>query len=183
MSQKDLYLQHHGVKGMHWGIRRYQNYDGTLKKEGKERYINGAKTGYGKNTRAGRWHDMSIEGEWKKQKSLAKKDPKHKKSSEYLKAKKNHTKNVTSRLMVGINARGKYYRNRDAGKSKAESALRTAGYVTAVSAAGTGAVALGAALVTKSPALIFTLKKRSVARKVAKAAVPRTVKATVRDVV
>jgi RimJ/RimL family protein N-acetyltransferase len=29
-------LFHYGVKGMHWGIRRYQNADGTLTAEGKE---------------------------------------------------------------------------------------------------------------------------------------------------
>lgn len=32
------YLQHYGVKGMKWGIRRYENYDGTLTSAGKERY-------------------------------------------------------------------------------------------------------------------------------------------------
>lgn len=31
-------LYHHGVKGMHWGIRRYQNKDGSLTKAGKKRY-------------------------------------------------------------------------------------------------------------------------------------------------
>ncbi len=31
-------LYHHGVKGQRWGIRRYQNEDGTLTPAGKERY-------------------------------------------------------------------------------------------------------------------------------------------------
>lgn len=31
------YLAHYGVKGMKWGIRRYQNEDGTLTAEGKRR--------------------------------------------------------------------------------------------------------------------------------------------------
>ena len=30
-------LYHHGVKGMKWGVRRYQNEDGTLKNKGKQR--------------------------------------------------------------------------------------------------------------------------------------------------
>lgn len=35
-------LKHWGILGMHWGIRRYQNEDGTLTPEGRERY--GVKT-------------------------------------------------------------------------------------------------------------------------------------------
>ena len=35
----DLELYHHGVKGMRWGIRRFQNRDGTLTKEGKQRLL------------------------------------------------------------------------------------------------------------------------------------------------
>ena len=31
-------LQHHGVKGQKWGVRRYQNKDGSLTAEGKKRY-------------------------------------------------------------------------------------------------------------------------------------------------
>ena len=31
-------LYHHGIKGMRWGIRRYQNPDGTLTEEGRRRY-------------------------------------------------------------------------------------------------------------------------------------------------
>lgn len=32
------YLVHHGIKGQRWGIRRYQNEDGTFTEEGKKRY-------------------------------------------------------------------------------------------------------------------------------------------------
>lgn len=28
-------LYHHGVKGMKWGVRRYQNKDGSLTSQGK----------------------------------------------------------------------------------------------------------------------------------------------------
>lgn len=31
------YLMHHGVKGMRWGHRRYQNEDGSLTLAGKKR--------------------------------------------------------------------------------------------------------------------------------------------------
>ena len=31
-------MYHHGIKGMKWGIRRYQNEDGTLTPEGEKRY-------------------------------------------------------------------------------------------------------------------------------------------------
>lgn len=32
------YLEHHGILGMKWGVRRYQNANGTLTAEGRERY-------------------------------------------------------------------------------------------------------------------------------------------------
>lgn len=33
------YLAHFGIKGQQWGVRRFQNEDGTLTEEGKRRYL------------------------------------------------------------------------------------------------------------------------------------------------
>lgn len=34
---ENTFLEHHGVKGMKWGVRRYQNSDGSLTSAGKKR--------------------------------------------------------------------------------------------------------------------------------------------------
>lgn len=37
-SIEDLGIRHHGIKGQKWGVRRFQNEDGTLTEAGKARY-------------------------------------------------------------------------------------------------------------------------------------------------
>lgn len=38
VDSKEFELKHYGVKGMKWGVRRYQNPDGSLTPAGKKRY-------------------------------------------------------------------------------------------------------------------------------------------------
>lgn len=41
-------LMHHGIKGMHWGVRRYQNYDGTrISSNKKQKFKKAAKVAAG----------------------------------------------------------------------------------------------------------------------------------------
>ena len=49
MSQT-VYLAHHGIKGQKWGVRRFQNKDGTRTSAGKKRYsiVGTAKNAYNK---------------------------------------------------------------------------------------------------------------------------------------
>lgn len=35
------YIKHHGIKGQKWGVRRYQNKDGSLTDAGRKRYGDG----------------------------------------------------------------------------------------------------------------------------------------------
>lgn len=41
----ELYLQHHGILGQKWGVRRFQNPDGTRTAEGKKRYSSDGEVG------------------------------------------------------------------------------------------------------------------------------------------
>jgi len=50
------YLAHHGVKGMRWGIRNYQNPDGTLTAAGRAKYYNSD----GTRTRAGNKYEAKL---------------------------------------------------------------------------------------------------------------------------
>lgn len=55
------YISHHGVLGQKWGVRRYQNSDGTLTAAGKARI----KQIYSKDSQIGmdkRWADQEIRG-------------------------------------------------------------------------------------------------------------------------
>jgi ppGpp synthetase/RelA/SpoT-type nucleotidyltranferase len=47
---KDDYLCHFGIKEQKWGVRNYQNYDGTLTEEGKKRYYGSRKSKTTKNS-------------------------------------------------------------------------------------------------------------------------------------
>ena len=50
VSEKD-YLEHHGIKGQKWGVRRYQNPDGSLTEEGQKRYLNSSGDWYRKSSK------------------------------------------------------------------------------------------------------------------------------------
>lgn len=55
-------LKHFGILGMHWGIRRFQNPDGTLTPEGRERYLkNDSVTGKKTLTEEGYKHFFNRE--------------------------------------------------------------------------------------------------------------------------
>ena len=64
------YLAHHGVKGMQWGIRNYQNADGTLTEAGRARYYkaDGTRTRAGTNYEA-KLYKQSVREAYKNAKS------------------------------------------------------------------------------------------------------------------
>ena len=46
MGYYDQVLEHHGIKGQRWGVRRYQNHDGSLTPKGRKRYYKEEQNNY-----------------------------------------------------------------------------------------------------------------------------------------
>ncbi len=59
MTQEE-YLAHHGILGQKWGVRRYQNEDGTLTDLGKKRYAKDVSKFNKLNDKSDRAHEKAI---------------------------------------------------------------------------------------------------------------------------
>lgn len=109
------YLEHHGIKGQKWGIRRFQSKDGPLTSEGKRRYSPEEK-------KAARKEYKASKKQWKSDMKQVRKDAKvdwKRYRKDFIKSQANG-KRVTSTLLWHIGT-SSYNSLRASGYSKAVS--------------------------------------------------------------
>lgn len=104
-ARQPPYLEHYGTKGQKWGIRRFQNEDGSYTAEGKERYGRGGdgKTGFfGKKKRTNEEKEAARKSqngkdrsEWKAKDVKDLSDEELRRRNNRLNAERNYKDNVT----------------------------------------------------------------------------------------
>lgn len=91
MQQAELenssYLEHHGIKGQKWGVRRFQNADGSLTKAGRSRY------GVGPTK-----YKIKVQSPFEKQKAKLKEQEKIMTQKEEIQTRKNQLKEREANL-------------------------------------------------------------------------------------
>jgi len=133
-------LYHHGVKGMKWGVRRYENYDGSLTEAGKKRKAKYERKAEKHMKNAKAWAKNSED--WDRFGTRALSDAAAVKSERskimaernlakasgdrdrIKRAKKATRREMAKTLLVRDSARGAYRRHRANGSSKAGAAVK-----------------------------------------------------------
>lgn len=75
------YLMHHGIKGQKWGVRRFQNEDGSLTGAGESRYNDGeGGFKFGEHASSGGSRNKSVKSSRSNKKVKSKRTPEQKKA-------------------------------------------------------------------------------------------------------
>lgn len=117
----DYVLVHHGIKGQRWGIRRYQNEDGSLTPSGRRRYSSYLTSQY------------KIQG--------GEKSNSYKRSKEFddkitnYREKESHIKSAVKHLVLGSSGRTTYDMARSLGYKRGRSFLKSVFDISAGSVA------------------------------------------------
>lgn len=153
----DLYLQHHGVKGMKWGVRKKVDAVGVNVKGKRYGVTKGDVTAFGanaagRNRQTAKRHNLKIKEDYQTAKNERRQAASayRQARSAYRQARSARVRNLAGRAVTQTmgftdSGRGSYYRHRAAGEGKVTSALKAYGrqYVTNVEM---GAQPLGTAV-------------------------------------
>lgn len=131
----DDYLAHHGIMGMKWGVRRYQNDDGSLTAEGRTRYgIDSAKGTETKKSRMNRSVAAArYEEKADKYRDSANKAKAKGNTEKYVKLsnKENFNRKASNSFAKGLNKDEREFGRQQNKVNKRASTGASAGYVIA----------------------------------------------------